>query len=81
MEPKQPIRLLAIQAKNEKSGFHLAWVPAVLTDDEVVAALAELGIEVERAIEVGGWKTSTLNVTVAYIPFPPTARTLEPSRS
>jgi len=81
MEPEQSIRLLAIQAKNERSGFHLAWVPAHLNDDQVVAELAELGITAERAMEVGDWKTSSLNVTVAYIPFPPPVQLLEPSRS
>ena len=76
-----PIRLLAIQAKNERSGFYLAWVPAELTDDQVVAAFNELGIEAERAMEVGDWKTTTQHVMLAYISFPPPVRLLEPSRS
>jgi hypothetical protein len=75
------IKLLAIQAKNEKGGFYLAWVPAELDDDQVVTAFNELGIEAERAMEIGDWQTSSLNVTIAYVPFPPPVRLLEPSRS
>lgn len=81
MEPEQPIRLLAIQSKDEKGGFYLAWVPADLDEEQLQAAFNELGIEAEQAIEIGDWRTSSQNVAVAFVPFPPTARTLEPSRS
>jgi hypothetical protein len=84
MENDQPIRLLAIQAKNERSGFYLAWVPAHLNDDEVVTAFNELGIEAERAMEISDWRTSSRNVMTAFVPFPPPVigtKLLEPSRS
>jgi len=81
MENERPIRLMAIQAVNEKSGFYLAWVPADLDDDQIAAALAELGIEPEQGMEIGDWKTSSQNVAVAFVPFPPPVQLLEPSRS
>jgi len=81
MQDEQPIRLLAIQSKNEKSGFHLAWVPAELNDDQIAAALAELEIEPEQGIEIGDWKTSSQNVMTAFIPFPSPFQGAEPTRS
>ena len=70
MEVERPIRLLAIQAANEKGGLYLAWVPNGLTDDQVQSALAELGIVADQAMEVGDWKTSSSSVAVAFVPFP-----------
>ncbi len=84
MEAGAPIRLLAIQAANEKSGVYVAFIPKELGDEQIAVALAELGIEAERAMELGDWKTSSQHVAVAFIPFPsPFQRTelLEPSRS
>jgi hypothetical protein len=81
MEPEQPIRLLAIQAKNERGGFHLAWVPSDLDDDQLQAAFSELGIEAEQAMEVGDWRTSSQNVMTAFVPFPPPTIGIEPSLS
>jgi len=84
MEPERPIRLMAIQAVNEKSGFYIAFIPSDLDDDQIAAALAELEIEPEQGIEIGDWKTSSQNVAVAFVPFPspfPGTESLEPSRS
>ncbi len=84
MDAGKPIRLMAIQAANEKGGFYLAWIPAELDEGQIAAALAELGIEAEQTIEVGGWRTSSSSVAVAFVPFPPTPlglELLEPSRS
>jgi hypothetical protein len=81
MEPEQPIKLFAIQSKNEKSGFYLAWVPSELDENQLQSAFNELGIEPEQTMEVGGWRTSSENVAVAFVPFPPHVHLLEPSRS
>jgi hypothetical protein len=62
----------------------VAFIPNDLGDEQIAAALAELEIEPEQAIEVGGWKTSSQHVMAAFIPFPsPLQGTslLEPSRS
>lgn len=77
------IKILAIQATNENSGFHLVFVPEALDDGQVRAALVEMGIEPLRALEVGGWKTTSQHVMAAFIPFPASRlpELLEPSRS
>ena len=61
----------------------VAFIPSDLGDEQVQAALAELEIASQRAMEIGGWKTSSQNVAIAFIPFPPlqVAELLEPSRS
>lgn len=79
-----PIKLLAIQAKNDTDGFYVTFIPDELDEDQVAAAFAELGIEVERSMEIDEWQTSSSNLTVAFVPFPPPvigAKLLEPSRS
>jgi hypothetical protein len=81
MEPEQPIKLLAIQPRNEKSGFYLAWVPSDLDENQLQAAFNEWGIEPEQAMEVSGWRTSSQNVSAAFVPFPPPTFGVEPSRS
>jgi hypothetical protein len=54
-----------------------------LGDEQIAAALAEVGIEPEQAMEIGGWQASSSNVLVAFIPFPSPFGTelLEPSQS
>lgn len=84
MEGETPIKLLAIQAANQKSGFYVAFIPSDLDDEQIAAALAEAGIEPEQAMEISGWQTSSSNVSVAFVPFPPSTlgtELLEPSQS
>ncbi len=80
---EDPIRLVAIQAKGESGGFYLAFVPQGLDDDQIAAALAEMGIEPEQTLEIGGWRKTSQNVAISFVPFPPlqVAELLEPSRS
>ena len=51
-------------------GFFVAMIPAELSQEQIEAALQELGIEAEAVLELGGWKTSRSNVAVARVPFP-----------
>ncbi len=54
-----------------------------IDEEQIAAALAEMGIEAEQTLEIGGWKTTSQNVAVSFVPFPPiqVAELLEPSRS
>jgi hypothetical protein len=85
MNGEMNLKLLAIQAKDRKDGFFMAFVPSefFLDENQIAAALAELGIEPEQTLEIGGWKTTSHNVAVAFVPFPPPeiAELLEPSES
>lgn len=76
-------KLLAIQAKDRRGGFFMAFVPAHLDDEQIAAAFAEVGIEPEQTMEVGDWKTTSQHVMLAFVPFPPiqVVELLEPSRS
>ena len=65
---ERQLRMLVVHAKH--GGFHLAMVPADLSDEEVAAALQELGIDGEQTFELGGWQTSSQHVAVAHVPFP-----------
>jgi hypothetical protein len=78
---ENPIRLFAVQARDKKDGFYIAFVPQDF--DQFTAALSELGIEAEQSLEIGGWKTTSQNVAIAFVPFPPpqVAELLEPSKS
>jgi len=71
MESEHLIKLLAIQARDKRDGFFVAFVPDGLTDDQIAAAFAELEIEPEQGVEIGDWKTSSQNVMTAFVPFPP----------
>jgi hypothetical protein len=54
-----------------------------LGDEQIAAALAEVGIEPEEAMEISGWQASSSNVSVAFMPFPPSpfgTELLEPSQ-
>lgn len=51
-------------------GFHIALVPAALSEEQMQAAFKELGIEVEAVLELGGWQTSSESVAVVHVPFP-----------
>ncbi len=50
--------------------FHVALVPAALSQEQMDAALREVGIEAEEVLELGGWKTSECGVAVARVPMP-----------
>ncbi len=49
-------------------GFHVALVPAVLNDEQIEAALNELGVEAAAVLELGDWRTSFDSVAVAFVP-------------
>jgi hypothetical protein len=70
MDCENPIKLLAVQARDENGGFYLAFVPQELADAQMRAAFAEVNIEPLATLEVGGWQTTSQNVMVVFIPFP-----------
>jgi hypothetical protein len=71
MQEGTPLTMWAIRAKERPTGFYLALVPGDLEPAEVDAAFEEAGIEREEAMEIGGWKTTSQHMAVAFIPFPP----------
>jgi hypothetical protein len=83
MDRETPIRLLAIKAASQDSGFYIAFVPADLDDSQMQAAYVEIGIEPEQSLTVDGWQTTSQHVAFAFVPFPPRqlAELLTPSQS
>ncbi len=77
------LRLMAVQAKGQKDGFFMAFVPAHLNDEQVQAALDEAGVEPQQLMEIGEWTTTSQHVMLAFVPYSPIqlAKLLEPSRS
>jgi hypothetical protein len=71
MEEGLPTTLWAIRAKQEPTGFYLAFVPADLEPAQVDAAFQEVNIEREKVMEIVEWTTTSQNVAVAFIPYPP----------
>lgn len=61
-----PRKMLVIHARSQKGGFYLAMVAAA----EIEAALTELGIDADQMYEISEWRTTSKNVTVAFVPFP-----------
>ena len=68
---ERPLRMLVVH-DNLGAGFFIALVPAHLRDEQVEAALRELGIEAEAMFELGGWRRAKCSVAVAHVPFPRT---------
>lgn len=68
-EQERPIRMMIVYDGDE-SGFYVALVPAVVTEERMEAALRELGVEAEAVFELGGWKNTEDNVAVARVPAP-----------
>ena len=64
---ERPIRMMIVY-DGEKSGFYLALVPSVVSEERLQAALGELGVDAEATFELGGWKTSADDVAVARVP-------------
>ena len=58
--------MLVIHTKH--GGFYIALVPAVLSQEQVEAALRELGIDAAAVLELSDWRTSRNNVAVARVP-------------
>ena len=66
---ERPLRMMVVHARFG-GGFYLAMIPAELSQEQIEAALSELGVDAEAILELGGWKTSGSNVAVARVPFP-----------
>jgi hypothetical protein len=49
-------------------GFFVALVPAELREEQLEAALHELGIEGAAILELDDWKASADNVAIAFVP-------------
>ena len=60
------LRMLVIHTKHR--GFFVALVPAALSPEQLDAALDEFGIDAAAVLELGDWRTSADNVTVAFVP-------------
>ncbi len=61
------LRMMVVHAKHG-GGFHVALVPADLSDELVEAAFQEVGIEGAAVLELSDWKTTADNVAIAFIP-------------
>ena len=68
-DQERPIRMMIVYAGSE-GGFYLVLAPAVVSEERLAAALRELGVEAEQVFELGGWRTTSDNVTVAFVPAP-----------
>jgi hypothetical protein len=66
---ERPIRMAVVHDRSS-AGFYVAMISAELSQEEVDAALRQLGVEAEAVLELGGWKTATCGVAVARVPFP-----------
>jgi hypothetical protein len=66
---ERPLRMFALHGRFP-DGFHIALVPAALSEEQMQAAFDELGIDVEAVLELGGWRTSSTSVAVVHVPFP-----------
>jgi hypothetical protein len=63
----RPLRMMIVYAGSE-SGFYVAMVPAAVTEERLEAALRELGVDAQATFELGGWRTTSDDVTVARVP-------------
>jgi hypothetical protein len=63
------LRMLVVHSRFS-NGFHVVMAPAELRDEQIQAALREVGVEAEERFELGGWRTSSQNVAVAHVPVP-----------
>jgi hypothetical protein len=71
VESAEPeLTMIVVHAKGQRDGFYFALVPDSLDAAEVDSSLRELGIEGEQVFELGGWRYSSTNVCVAFVPFP-----------
>jgi hypothetical protein len=63
---ERQLRMLVVHAR--QGGFHVALVPSDLGDEQVEAALQELGIEGTAVLELSDWRTAECGVALAFIP-------------
>jgi hypothetical protein len=61
------IRMMVVYA-GDQGGFYLALVPSCVTDERLAAALHELGVDAQAVFELGGWRTTSDDVAVAFVP-------------
>jgi hypothetical protein len=66
---ERPIRMMIVYA-GDQGGFYLALVPSSLSEERMEAALHELGVDARALYELGGWRTSSEDVAVAFVPAP-----------
>ena len=66
-DEERPLRMMVVYTGGE-GGFYVALVPAVLSLEQVEAALSELGVDARAVFELGGWKTTSDDVAVAHVP-------------
>ena len=66
---ERPIRMAVVHDQSS-DGFYVAMIPAHLSQEEVNAALRQLGVEADAVLELGGWRTANCGVAVARVPFP-----------
>lgn len=64
---ERPIRMMIVYAGSE-SGFYVAMVPTVLSEEQIESALNELGVDAQAVFELGGWRQTEDNVAVAFVP-------------
>ena len=67
MDDENPLRMLVVHSGE---GFHVVMTPAELSEEQIQAALHEVGVDSDEMFELGGWKTSSDNVAVAHVPLP-----------
>ena len=65
---ERQLRMFVVHEKSP-DGFFLVLVPADLLHQQVAAALEELGVDGEEALEVGGWRAAKCGVAVVRVPF------------
>ena len=68
--PDPELKILIIHAKHHYGRFYVALVPASLDHDEIHAAFDEVDLDVDQVAEICEWRTTSQNVTVAFVPFP-----------
>ena len=64
---ERPLRMMVVHDRSG-DGFYVAMVSAELSQEQVEAALRELGVDGDAMLELGGWKTAECGVAVARVP-------------
>lgn len=64
---ERELRMMVVHVRAQ-GGFFVAMVPAHLNQEQIEAALEEIGITADAVLELSGWMTAKCSVAVAHVP-------------
>ena len=64
------LTMLLVQPRDRNDGLYLALIPADLDAHQVQEGFAEIGIDPQQVIEIGGWEKAAVGLAAAFVPLP-----------